>query len=84
MSVTFHKRARVETCDFYRRRVWKSTCGGFRVSEFVSRLERRKAYYAERRSRGTWGGEHWAVISRHRSRTAAEVAVRKYKLLSEF
>ena len=68
----FVSRAAVELSEFYRRRIWRSRCGRYRVSEFVSRLETRTVFYAERRRTD---GRGWDVISRHRKRSAAEASV---------
>lgn len=72
--IEFVSRATVEECTIYRRRMWRSRCGRYRVSEFVSRLEARKVYWAERRESDSPG---WSVISRHTKRSTAVAAVQR-------
>ena len=69
----FSKRARVQTTDLYRRRIWTASDSRHRVSEFVSCLERRRVFYAERFEDTPTGG-CWSVISRHRRKSRAFVA----------
>lgn len=67
----FKKRAKVEQTDIYRRRIWDSLCGFYRVSEFTRLLEHNaKVFKAEARDvvRSELDGTsiHWKVISEHR------------------
>lgn len=73
-DLRFVTRARIERTEIYRRRIWISRCGAYRVSEFQRLLEGgRKVFYAERYC----GGGCWDVLSRHRKRHAALQSCRR-------
>ncbi len=73
MPVEFVKRARRSDTAVSRRRIWRSTCNRYHLIEAVLVLggERRTTWYA-------MGPSLADLISRHRTRRAAERAIQRH------
>lgn len=78
-AIEFARRARRRTTLVARERTWLSTCGRYKVVEARSLFRGMPTvYYAEVRC-DDGGPCKWDLISRHRTRRAAEIACGRHR-----
>jgi hypothetical protein len=77
VKLEFARRAKVIRTPEMERRLWHSRCGRYMVQQIDSRLERRTTFYAMRR-RTDAPVPFWDIITRHKTRRAAEAACHRH------